>query len=162
MKNDETMTLKESFAQRLKSLNLFTLCKFLVAAISVMHLILANIHASGLLKLENEICGFIMFFSVIFGLVCFFQSSRSKYNNIRDIIPMSVFLVITIISLGLLASIYSGAIKGQASLTSTIEVKQALTLTIVVLVSYVVSLIGFWVDFFLNGKKFIGVNREDD
>ncbi|MDY5931085.1 MAG: hypothetical protein SPJ34_03540 [Candidatus Ornithospirochaeta sp.] len=161
MRKDGTMTIKEGIVQGFRSLRLLSICKLLVAAISIMHLILANVHVAGLLKLENEICGFVMFASVIFGLVCFFQSSRSKMNNLRELLPLAFFLAVTIACLLILASIYSSAIRGQASLKDPSDVVNALNMTYIIAALYGVTLIGFTADYFISGRKHNGEKRED-
>ena len=162
MRKDGTMTINESIRQHIRSMKMLKLCKLLIGAVSVMHLILANIHVAGLLKLENEICGFVMFVSVIFGLVCFFQSSRTKFNNLRELIPMMVFFAITIISLVLLAFIYSDAINNQVSLKSPDDVIKALNLTICMIVLYLICAVLMLADYLKNGRKHNKEAGEDE
>ena len=162
MKEDGTMTFVESFIQQIKNLRLFSVCKLSIGLISIIHLILANIHVAGLLKLENEICGFVMFVSIIFGLVCFFQASRSKLNNKRELIPLQLFIVITLSSLIALAGIYLNAINSQISLKDPTDVIKALNLTISMIVLYSVAFIAVLIDYLLNGRKFNGEKKDEE
>lgn len=147
---------------KISEFSILKLAKFIIAFAAFFHLIFSNLHVNGLLLLENQICGFLMFVSVIFGLVCFFQATRTKFNNASEFIPMVIFLVITVGALIMLGGIYSDALANQKSLKNPLPVKQAMTLTYAMAVVYVVSFVILLVDYFKSGLKFNGEKSQDE
>lgn len=146
----------------MKEINLFKVAKYLVMAISLVQLILANLHVEALLLLENQICGFVMFTGVIIGLVSLFQAVRSKYNNRSELIVILIFVLITVCALFILAGIYSDALQHQSSLKTPLPVRKALTFTYALGFSYIGSIVLFIVDYFARGHKLNKVKKEDD
>jgi succinate dehydrogenase hydrophobic anchor subunit len=138
---------------RLKDFSLLKVGKLIVAVASILHLVMSQVHVSGLLKLEDQICGFVMFLSVLFGLVCLFQSTRAKYNDVREFIPQAFFLVVTICCTAYLGRIYWSALNFQASLRDAASVVKAFSLTVGMCVAYITALVAFSLDYAVRGRK---------
>ncbi len=72
-----------------------TILKCIIAISSIMHLFFSNIHIRALLKLTDEICGFIVFMFVLSGLLLLFESTRivgtSKNKTLVHILLFSFF-----------------------------------------------------------------------
>ena len=146
----------------LADFSLFKVGKLIIAIASILHLVMSQVHVSGLLKLEDQICGFIMFLSVLFGLVCLFQSTRAKYNDLSEFIPQALFLAITICCTAYLARIYWVALNFQASLRDAAPVAKAFSLAVGMSVVYIAALVAFSVDYAVRGRKCVKRNCSDE
>ncbi len=111
------------------------IAKGLIAVSSLAHLVFANIHVKALLLLENEICGFIMFLFVLFGLVTLFEMTRIKKSRLSGQALTAAFCFVTIgFGLGL-TSIYRQAIAGQRAL-ETASVSKAVGFSFILMAAY--------------------------
>jgi Zn-dependent protease with chaperone function len=110
--------------------------KALVMVCAIVNLILSPTYVAGLLKLENEICGFVMFLFVLFGLVALFQASRYK-GGFNGNLVLNLLALVSVVVLGLfLASIFSDALANQRTLKKPQDVQKAITLCYAVCISY--------------------------
>lgn len=122
-------------------LNAFCLARILLGILPITNLVLSPIHVQALLKLENEICGFVMFMSVLVGLMVLFESFRMLDEN-EGMKHRLVCLLAIACDIGILyylASIYGNALAHQVPLNEPESVKKALILTISLIGSYVVA-----------------------
>lgn len=117
---------------------LTAIAKALIIITAIGHLIFTNIHVRALLLLENEICGFIMFLFVLFGLVTMFEATRIKDNGVLEQAIAAVFCLITSGFGAYLVHIYHSAIVGQRSLEG-IQVHKAVVFSSIIIGAYVIS-----------------------
>jgi hypothetical protein len=119
----------------------------------LVHLILSPVHVGALLKLENEISGFLMFLSILSGLVVLFQATRMKDDD-----PLGEFLCIlgVVVVIGFtfaLLSIYSGALRYQKPLNSPETIRKAVTLSIFICIIYGLGAFALVADLLASGKR---------
>ena len=117
------------------------------------HLILSPVHVGALLKLENELSGFLMFLSILFGLVVLFQATRMKPDE-----PGSEFLCIlgVVVVIGLtfsLLSIYHDALRFQKPLNSPETIRKAIALCTIVCSIYALGALALMIDLLATGKR---------
>lgn len=114
-----------------------TVAKVVIAITAIMHLVFTSIHVDALLLLENEICGFVMFMFVLFGLVTLFETSRIKEDGPEKIFTILLSLLTTVMGI-YLVTIYQEAIRIQASLDVAI-VRKAIFFSLIIIGAYVLS-----------------------
>ncbi len=118
---------------------LFQLHKIVVVVAALAQLCLSVLHNNGLVLLENQISGFVMFMFVLLSLVCLFNVTRIKDTTIKGMLSTLIFDAITI-GFGIWLSIlYIGGLSN--SNYSTTPVLISLILTVGVLASIVASLV---------------------
>lgn len=128
---------------RVSEATLLLVAKLLVVGAAIANLILSPTYVSALLKLENEICGFVMFLFILFGLVALFQATRYKRDHAISVVLNLLSLVLVII-LGLyLASIFSDALKSQRTLKKPEDVQKAIHLCYVICSMYGIAFVLF-------------------
>ena len=133
----DTLTQKRhSMQYSVSAPTLRILAKAFVVISAIANLILSPTYVSGLLKLENEICGFVMFLFILFGLVALFQATRYKGDLSLSLILNLVSLIL-VIALGLyLSSIFSDALKNQRALKKPEDVVKAIRLGYAICIGY--------------------------
>lgn len=115
-----------------RSLVMVAAARLVLAIVPLAHLILSPIHVAALLKLENEICGFIMFLSILSGLMVLFQATRMRSDHLQDAVLTQVVTIVVIALTVWLSVIYGDALRNQVPLSSPETVKKALTLGYVI------------------------------
>ena len=126
--------------------SLMIVARALIAVVAIGHLIFTSIHVKALLLLENEICGFVMFLFVLFGLVALFESTRIKKDHLKEWVITAVICFVTAGFGGYLVSIYRYAIANQRSLEPA-KVVKAVGFSGVIMAVYVVAGVLLLVDF---------------
>ena len=121
--------------QAVKSVTAADFARLLVCAAAVIHLGCAQIHVSALLKLENQICGLIMFLFILTGLLALFEAIRFKQDRLGDLILLLAALAVSSGLGAVLISIYVHAINFQRSL-KTADVYNAVWLSLGILGAY--------------------------
>lgn len=123
------MTTGQWFTEMLSEISGLDIARFAVMIAAISHLVLTPIHVSALLKLENQICGFVMFMFVLMGLAGLFEASRLKRPTASSL-ALAFVILLVVVGLGLyLASIYQHALANQRSLVEPASVRAALMLT---------------------------------
>lgn len=112
--------------------------KGLIAVGSMVHLIFASIHVKALLLLENEICGFIMFLFVLFGLVTLFEMTRIRKNQLSAHMFTAALCLVTSGFGFYLTTIYRQAIASQRAL-ETAPVNRAVGFSMALIGAYIVA-----------------------
>ncbi len=125
--------------------------KLVAILVPIAHLILTPVHVSALLKLENQICGFAMFLSVLVGLVVLFEATRVKDDEIASKFLFVLFLVADMLLLLWLSGIYRHALVYQQTLREPEKVVKAITLSISIMGFYGLSLALAIASFFVHG-----------
>ena len=130
-----------------------SIARIALIVLPLVHLILSPVHVGALLKLENEISGFLMFLSILFGLVVLFQATRMKADE-----PISELLCIlgVIVVIGLtfaLLSLYNGALRFQKPLSSPETIRKAVALCTTVCITYALGALALVVDLLAAGKR---------
>lgn len=141
---------------RIRSIKVETLRNILritLILLPIIHLILSPIHVGALLKLENEISGFLMFLSILFGLVVLFQATRMKPEN-----PLSEFLcilgIIAVVGITFaLLLIYNDALHVQKSLNNPEAIHKAIALCSIVCIIFSLGAVTLIIDLVLLGKR---------
>lgn len=124
--------------KRAENLEFTGIAKGMIMVTAIGHLIFTQIHVDALLLLENEICGFIMFLFVLFGLVALFEATRIRMDQIRErIFTAAVCFAAALFGLHL-TSIYRDAIANQRAL-ETAAVNKAVIFSAVVIGIYVIA-----------------------
>ncbi len=88
----------------------------LIGIAAISHLIFTAVQTKALLLLENEICGFIMFVFVLFGLVALFEATQIKPNKRFPMLITALFALMASGTGILLIRIYRQAIANQQQL----------------------------------------------
>lgn len=127
--------------------------KLLAMVIPVVHLILTPTHVAALLKLEDQICGFVMFLSVLIGLTVLFGATRISDENPVSKILLLVFLLVDVALIFVLLGIYNDALANQQTLREPEVVVGAVTLCHGLIISYGVCAVFMVLSFFIHGKK---------
>lgn len=127
--------------------------KLVMVIAPLLHLILTPIHVAALLKLEDQICGFIMFLSVLVGLVVLFEATRVKNDETTSKVLFLLFMLADCLLLFWLLGIYRYALGYQQTLREPEVVIRAVTLTVSMLACYGVSFALTILSFFSNGKE---------
>lgn len=127
--------------------------KLIAFIVPLLHLILTPIHVSALLKLEDQICGFVMFLSILGGLVVLFEATRVKDDEIGTKILLICFLIVDMLLIGWLLSIYRDALANQQTLRDPEVVSRAVTLSLAMMGCYAVSLLLALLSFGIHGRK---------
>ena len=123
--------------ENMGKIEIVTAAKVIIAVTAIMHLVFTSIHVDALLLLENEICGFVMFLFVLFGLVTLFETTRIKEDGPEKL--FTVFLGLLTSAMGVyLIRIYQEAIRIQASL-DVATVRKAVVFSMVIIGAYVIS-----------------------
>lgn len=126
--------------------SLVIIAKVIIAVVAIVHLIFANIHVKAMLLLENEICGFVMFLFVLFGLIALFESTRIKKDYLKEWLITAVITFITVGFGGYLISIYQYAIANQKSLETRL-VSKAVVFSAILIAVYIVAGMLLLIDF---------------
>jgi len=132
--------------KKVENENLVIVAKAMIGIVAIVHLIFTSIHVRALLLLENEICGFLMFLFVLFGLVALFESTRMKEDHLKEWILTAVICFLTAAFGGGLVRIYQAAIANQRSLEPALVIR-AVRFSGVMIALYVVSGILLLIDF---------------
>lgn len=120
--------------------------------IPIAHMILSTVHVRALLKLEDQICGFFMFMSILFGLVVLFEATRARKDKPESQFAMVLFLIIVMLFIVHLVSIYKTAILYQSTLQAPELVWKAIYLSYTMLAFYGLSLILMILSFVFRKK----------
>lgn len=132
-----------------EGIGLTATAKGLVGIAAIGHLIFTSIHVKALLLLENEICGFIMFLFVLFGLVALFEATRIREGRILEKLFTAIVCGVTS-GMGLmLVNIYRSAIANQRGLEPALVTK-AVGFSMVVIAIYVVACVLLLIDIVKN------------
>jgi hypothetical protein len=127
--------------------------RFTLIVLPLTHLVLSPVHVGALLKLENEISGFLMFLSILFGLVVLFQATRMKADEpISELLCILGVLVVIGLTFALL-SIYSDALRFQKPLNSPETIGKAVALCTIVCSIYALGALALVVDLLAAGKR---------
>ncbi|MFA7108901.1 MAG: hypothetical protein WC162_07130 [Sphaerochaetaceae bacterium] len=124
-----------------KNFSIFNVAKLLLIIVSISSLILSSSYIQAILKLENEICGFLMFIFVLMSVMVLFQSVRMKKEKVLSLVANMVIIVITIIIGYQLYKIYNDAFVVQKKLNNPEVVKYAIRLIRNELITYVIGII---------------------
>lgn len=124
--------------KKVESLELTTIAGLMIKIIAIAHLIFTSIHVKALLLLENEMCGFVMFLFVLFGLVTMFETTRFREDRQLEKIFTAVLCLITSGFGFYLTTIYRYAIANQRSL-ETANVSRALGFSTVIIAVYMIA-----------------------
>lgn len=134
---------------------LLKIATIITFATAILHLALTQTQVSALLLLTNEICGIYMFAFVLLGLVCLFNTMRTKSTNSQPFYTSIVLFVATITFGVLLTKIYFDAIATQPNLNIEI-VYQAIYLSFAVMFCYFASGV-----LFVVAKVFDLIDKKD-
>jgi uncharacterized membrane protein len=127
--------------------------KYLVIGCALTNLVLSPTYVNGLLKLENEICGFVMFLFILLGLVALFQASR--YKGGREIsLALNLLALVLVIALGLyLCTIFADALANQKTLKKPEDVQKALSLGYMMCSIYGIAFVLFVLQAFFEKRE---------
>jgi uncharacterized membrane protein len=127
--------------------------KYIVIVCALANLVLSPTYVSGLLKLENEICGFVMFLFILLGLVALFQASRYK-GGVDISLALNLIALILVFALGLyLCSIFSDALANQKTLKKPEDVQKAISLGYSMCSGYGIAFILFVLQAFFEKRE---------
>lgn len=144
---------KRRFVAALREKGLIDWAKLVMVIVPLLHLILTPIHVAALLKLEDQICGFVMFLSVLVGLVVLFEATRVKDDEMASKVLFMLFMLADCLLLFWLLGIYRYALGYQQTLREPEVVVRAVTLTVSMLVCYGISFALTILSFFLHRKE---------
>lgn len=91
------------------------IARSIIAIAAIVHMIFSYIHTDALLVMENQICGFIMFLFVLFGLVALFESTQIHVGQKKSLVLTAITCFVTDVFGGMLVYLYQDALKNQAS-----------------------------------------------
>ena len=129
------------------------LARITLIVLPLVHLILSPVHVGALLKLENEISGFLMFLSILFGLVVLFQATRMKADEpIGQLLCILGVCVVIGLTFALL-SIYNDALRFQKPLNNPETIRKAMALCTIVCVIYGLGALVLIMDLLTSSKR---------
>ena len=131
---------------------LVNIARLLIASAAIVHLILTNVHTQALLLLENEICGFYMFFFVLMGLVLLFECTQIKPEHSLQKVMTVVFSFVTAVPAVLLIRIYLAACQTQRQLNTAVVMK-AVYLSVILLCVYLAAAVLLAADVVLSKRS---------
>jgi hypothetical protein len=132
-------------------INLVAKCLVVVCALA--NLVLSPTYVNGLLKLENEICGFVMFLFILLGLVALFQASRYK-GGMEIGLALNLLALVLVVALGLyLCTIFSDALANQKTLKKPEDVQKAISLGYMVCSLYGIAFVLFVLQAFIEKRE---------
>jgi len=130
----------EDIREFIKYLTTYSISKAVLVVVSVMNLIITNDYVVAILKMENEIVGFIMFLYVLFGLVVLFQSVRMSFDKWGGSILTVIAIGITL-WLGIkFYNLCNVAVLTQKSLKDPTVVIYAMRLIRFTIIGYIIGL----------------------
>lgn len=130
----------EGIREFIKYLTTYSISKAVLVVVSVINLIITNDYVVAILKMENEIVGFIMFLYVLFGLVVLFQSVRMSYDKWGGSILTIIAIAITLF-LGIkFYNLCNLAVLTQNSLKDPTVVIYAMHLIRGTIIGYIIGL----------------------
>lgn len=135
-----------------KNSSFVNIARLLIASAAIAHLILTNVHTRALLLLENEICGFYMFFFILMGLVLLFECTQIKPEHSLQKIMTVVFGLVTAVPAVLLIRIYLAACRTQRQLDTAV-VMRAVYLSVILLVVFLVAAVLLAADVVLSKRS---------
>lgn len=135
-----------------KNSPIVNLARLLIASAAIAHLILTNVHTRALLLLENEICGFYMFFFILMGLVQLFECTQIKPGHSLQKVMSVVFSLVTAVPAVLLIRIYLDACRTQRQLDTAV-VMNAVYLSAILLCVFLVAAALLAVDVVLSKRS---------
>jgi len=138
---DNKAFIKSGLTAITKSLSIFIIAKLLLIVISISSLILDSAYVNAILKLENEICGFLMFLFILLSVMVLFQSVRMKKEKVSSLVSNMIIILITIIIGYQLYKIYNNAFVVQKKLNDPEMVIHAMKLMRNELTFYVIGII---------------------
>ncbi|MGD1822755.1 MAG: hypothetical protein ACPKM0_08345 [Pleomorphochaeta sp.] len=121
--------------------SLFNITKIILIVVSFSSLILTSPYIQALLRLENAICGFIMFMFVLMSVVALFQTIRMHNDKVISQISNLIIVIITVIIGYQLLKIYNDAFIVQNKINNPEVVIHAITLLRNQLIIYLVGTI---------------------
>lgn len=127
---------KRRFLAALRETRPIDYAKLIALVVPIVHLVLTPIHVAALLKLEDQICGFIMFLSVLAGLVVCFEASRVRDDAAKSKVLFLLFLAVDCALLLDLFGIYRAALLWQQTLRQPEVVRRAVVLDLSILACY--------------------------
>jgi hypothetical protein len=150
----------ESFKEKLKYRHplvtapvIRMVAKYFVIVCALANLVLSPTYVNGLLKLENEICGFVMFLFILLGLVALFQATRYK-GGLGISLVLNLLALVLVVVLGLyLCSIFSDAMASQKTLKKPEDVQKALSLGYMMCSLYGISFFLFALQAFFEKRE---------
>jgi len=137
MKNN--FTKGQYYKDIMSDFSAFSLAKIVLVVVSIANLIYSSAYVNAILKMENAICGFVMFFFVLLGLVVLFQATRMDEKYFSGAILAVVACVLATIVGSHLYYLCNTALLTQQNLHDPQVVVHALNLLRVFLVGYVLG-----------------------
>ena len=116
------------FSTIVHDFSLFNITKIILIIVSFSSLILTSSYIQGLLKLENAICGFIMFMFVLMSVVTLFQTIRMHQDKAFSQISNFIIIIVTMIIGYQLLKIYKEAFIVQNKINDPEVVIHAINL----------------------------------
>lgn len=130
--------------------------KLFITVAAVLHLVFNYIHTSALLLLENEICGFLMFLFILFGLVALFEVTQIKGAAALPKLITALVCAVTDFFGWELVSIYQDRIQNQSSLASAeaaAPVRTAMNMSFGLMAAFGVAAVLLVVDVLLHHRR---------
>jgi len=121
---------------------LLKIATYTTFATAILHLALTQTQVSALLLLTNQICGIYMFAFVLLGLVCLFNTLRTKSTQGRTFYTSLALFIVTLVFGGMLVKIYFDSIANQPSINAA-TVYSAIYLSLAVMFCYFASFVLF-------------------
>ncbi len=126
--------------------------KYIICFTAVMHLVISHIQIQSIALLNDQICGFTMFFFILFGFACLFNAIRMNQITLKKWIISLLMLCITM-GFGIwLVIIYFSSLGTQVNLELN-EILPGIVVSIIVLVLYLIGMIELIVGYFVERKQ---------
>lgn len=128
---------------RLEDFTLLKATQIFITIIMLCNLIFGDIYNDALLKLENAICGFYMFFFVLMGIVAWVFTLRIQQGKKLNVIVVLCSIIVALAFGGILISIMLSALATQASMTaaSAVVVNKGLYFAYAMMAGYLITFI---------------------
>ena len=144
---------KRRFLRALHEKALVDWAKLMMVVVPLLHLILSPIHVAALLKLEDQICGFVMFLSILVGLVVLFEATRVKADDAASKIMFLLGMAVDGLLMVWLLCIYRYALGNQQTLREPEVVVRAVGLSVCMIGCYLAASLLTILSFFRGRKR---------
>ncbi len=145
--------LKRTLLYNKEKVTFLGTAKLIICAVAILNMISIPSYSDALLLMENEICGFMMFGFMLFGLVAIFGAVRLDPNKLGRVMFLCVSLAMALVFAAILLSIMMDALYNQASLTNHAVVADGINFGIMICVGYGIGLVAAPIAYWLDHKK---------
>lgn len=123
--------------------------KYIIVFTAVLHLLISHLQIQSISLLNDQICGFVMFFFILFGFACLFNAIRMVKVTLKKLIFSLVMLLITLGFGGWLLYIYFSSLQSQMNLAIS-DILPGIIVSLLIIVLYLWGIIELIIAYFME------------